>query len=245
MDRRGFVKLCASTAAGVGSSPALLAAASEAPFKPYERVKLTDSKGLALNPDTLVKGENYIFNYPYISTPCFLLNLGREVLESQQLHTESGQDYRWPGGVGKQSSIVSFSAICAHKMSHPAKAVSFINYRPETVSFRNHKKQLVKRDGVIFCCSEKSVYDPARGAQVIGGPAKQPLCTILIEYDAEENALYALGSYGGEMFAKFFEKFTPRLQVEFKRSDVKVRVESQTQVLPISEYSQTQMLCGA
>ena len=62
MDRRGFVKLYASTAAGVGSSPALLAAASETPFKPYERVKLTDPNGLALNPDSLIKGQNYVFN---------------------------------------------------------------------------------------------------------------------------------------------------------------------------------------
>ena len=245
MDRRGFVKLCASTAAGVGSSPGLLAQASEVPFNPYERVKLVTNSGQTLNPESLIKGENYIFNYPYISTPCFLLNLGREVRQTQQLHTASGQDYRWPGGVGKDHSIVSFSAICAHKMSHPAKAVSFINYRPETVSFRDHKMQLVKRDGVIFCCSEKSVYDPARGAEVIGGPAKQPLCTILIEYVAQENALYALGSYGGEMFDKFFEKFTPRLQVEYKRNDVAERVVGQSPVLPIAEYSKTQMLCGA
>ena len=245
MDRRGFVKLCASTAASVGASPALLAKASKAPFKHYERVKLLDHKGHALDPDSLVTGENYIFNYPYISTPCFLLNLDQELRQSRQLQTEAGETYQWPGGVGKHRSIVSFSAICAHKMSHPAKAVSFINYRPETVSFRDHEKQLIQRDGVIFCCSEKSVYDPARGAEVLGGPARQPLCTILIEYNQQENTLYALGSYGGEMFEKFFERFTPRLQIEYKRNDVEARVTTQTRVLPIAEYSRTQMLCGA
>jgi len=180
MDRRGFVKLCASTAAGVGASPSVLAHASKAPLKLYERVKLVDHRGHALNPDFLNKGEYYVFNYPYITTPCFLLNLGREIIQTQELHTEAGEDYLWPGGVGRRRSIVSFSAICAHKMSHPAKAVSFINYRPETVNFRNSHQQLVHRNGVIFCCSEKSVYDPARGAEVLGGPAKQPLCTILI-----------------------------------------------------------------
>jgi len=245
MDRRGFVRLCASTAAGVSATPALLARASQAPLKLYERVRLVDHKGHDLDPQSLVTGENYIFNYPYITTPCFLLNLGRDLHQPRPLRTEAGEDYLWPGGVGPKHSTVAFSAICAHKMSHPAKAVSFINYRPKTVNFRNTHQQLVHRDGVIFCCSEKSVYDPARGAEVLGGPARQPLCTILIEYSEQDHALYALGSYGGEMFEKFFKRFTPRLRIEYERNDVDARVEKQARVLPLSEYSRTRILCGA
>ena len=129
-------------------------------------------------------------------------------------------------------------------MTHPAKTVSFINYRHEEVSYRDHAKQLVKRGGVIFCCSEKSVYDPARGATVLGGPAKQPLCAILMEHDPVEDALYALGSHGGEMFERFFDAFAPRLQLEWQRSDVRAPVRGSTTVVPIDEYSRTQMLCG-
>ena len=124
---------------------------------------------------------------------------------------------------------MAFSAICTHKLSHPAKAVSFINYRHEPVSFRDQQEQLVKRSGVILCCSEKSAYDPAKGARVLGGPAKQPLCSILLEYDDAEDGLYALGSYGGEMFDRFFQQFAARLQLEWGTSDVRrsvVRVGS-------------------
>jgi len=244
MDRRGFVKLCASTAASVGTNPALLAKTGSAPLKRYERVKLVKANGSDLDPASLVAGENYIFNYPYISTPCFLLNLGREIRQTQQLQTQAGESYLWPGGVGKRRSIVSFSAICAHKMTHPAKSVSFINYRPETVSFNNQQKQRVQRDGVIYCCSENSVYDPARGAQVLGGPARQPLCTILIEYIEQENALYAVGSYGGEMFEKFFERFSQRLQLEYGTTNVEARVSKAARVLPIAQFSRNQILCG-
>ena len=35
-----------------------------------------------------------------------------------------------PGGIGRDKSVVSFSAICAHKLSHPSRNISFINYRP-------------------------------------------------------------------------------------------------------------------
>ena len=67
---------------------------------------------------------------------------------------------------------------------------------------------------VIFCCSEKSVYDPAGGARVLGGPARQPLATILLQSDPESGALSALGTVGGEMYDAFFEKFAFRLALE-------------------------------
>ena len=240
--RRGFMKLCAASAAAVGVAPELLA--SSAPVKRYERVRLVHAGGRALAASALPVGESLVFNYPYATTPCFLLNLGRAVEGNVDLRTESGDTYVWPGGVGPDSSIVAFSAICAHKMSHPAKTVSFINYRHEDVSFRDHAQKIVKREGVIFCCSEKSVYDPARGASVLGGPARQPLCTIVLEHDPADDALYALGSRGGEMFDRFFDAFTPRLQMEWGLSNVRAPVTDSSTVVAIDEYSRTQMLCG-
>ena len=243
--RRSFVKLCAATAAAVGASPQLLANAASAPLKVYERVRLTAANGQPLKASSLVAGESLIFNYPYATTPCFLLNLGKTITKTTNLRTEGGTSYLWPGGVGQERSLVAFSAICAHKMSHPARSVSFINYRHEPVSFRDQNKQLVTRAGVILCCSEKSAYDPATGARVLGGPARQPLCSILLEYDNADDALYALGSYGGEMFDRFFERFRARLQMESGMSEVRTRVSGEVIAVPVSEYSRTQMMCGA
>jgi arsenite oxidase small subunit len=153
--RRSFVKLCATTAAAVSVAPHLLARAASAPPQLYERVRLTDAGGRQLKASALRSGESLIFNYPFVATPCFLLNLGKSVTTNVPLSTASGAPYLWPGGVGTEHSLVAFSAICAHKMSHPAKAVNFINYRHEAVSFRNHQAQVVTRAGVILGCSEK------------------------------------------------------------------------------------------
>jgi len=243
--RRSFVKLCATAAAAVGASPAVLAqAAAGMPLRRYARVRLTGEDGRPLRASDVEAGRTYVFNYPFVTTPCFLIDLGRSVTGAVALRTEAGSSYQWPGGAGPGKSLVSFSAICAHKMSHPAKTVSFINYRHGEVSFRDHDSKLVKREGVILCCSEKSVYDPARGAAVLGGPAKQPLCTILIEHDPGEDTLYALGSYGGEMFERFFATFTPRLQLEWGMSDVAAPVTASARTVPIEDYSRSQMLCG-
>ena len=243
--RRSFVKLCATTAAAVSASPHLLAQAASKPLKAYERVRLTDAGGQPITAAALTAGESLIFNYPYAPTPCFLLNLGKPVTGSVTLRTESGAEYLWPGGVGAGQSLVAFSAICAHKLTHPAKAVSFINYRHEPVSFRDRKRRLVKRSGVILCCSENSAYDPAAGASVLGGPARQPLCSILLENSSVDDGLYALGSYGGEMFDKFFERFDARLKMEAGTDDVRALVSGDVVAVPVSEYSRTRMMCGA
>jgi hypothetical protein len=128
-------------------------------------------------------------------------------------------------------------------MTHPAKNVSFINYRHETVSFKDGKENTVERSQVIYCCSERSVYDPANGATVLGGPAPQPLAAIHLDYDERDGTLYASGTYGGEMYRKFFDKFAFRLALEHQTSDIQARVTGTTRVMTIEEYSRTQMLC--
>jgi Rieske Fe-S protein len=244
LGRRQFVKLCAAAAATASAAPEVLARAGSAPLKRYARVQLVDGDGEPLRAAALEAGQTYVFNYPFVTTPCFLIDLGRPVAGAITLRTEAGESYRWPGGIGPRASLVSFSAICAHKMSHPAKSVSFINYRHEAVSFRDHQRKLVKRESVIFCCSEKSVYDPGQGAAVLGGPAKQPLCTILLEHDPRDDGLHAVGSYGGEMFERFFASFTPRLQLEWGKSNVSEPATGACRTVPIESYSRTQMLCG-
>ncbi|BAU48875.1 (2Fe-2S)-binding protein [Sulfurifustis variabilis] len=238
--RRRFVKLCASLVALAGASPALLAG-TEAVARRYHRVRLVDPEGRPVAPDHLEVGENYLFHYPYVSTPCFLLDLGRPTRHRANLTTEGGERYEWTGGVGPQRSIVAFSAICAHKMSHPAREVSFINYRHEPVRYTDGE-QSARRAQVIYCCSEKSVYDPLDGARVLSGPAKQPLAAILLE-QGRDGGLEAVGTYGGEMFDRFFREFGFRLALELQTSDIRAEVRETATVLPLADYCRTQVLC--
>lgn len=242
MKRRGFVKLCATAAAAVGANPELLAQPG-GQIKEYERVLLVDAQGSPVRADGLQVGESYVFHYPYATTPCFLLNLGAPTARGTSLTTEAGTRYVWEGGCGPQRSIVAFCAICAHKMTHPAKSVSFINYRHETVSFRNTRKQTAQRSRVIYCCSEKSVYDPADGARVLGGPAPQPLAAIALEHDESNGDIYAIGTSGGEMYQEFFNTFAFRLALEFETSDIRKPARNVSEVVGIAEYSRTQKMC--
>jgi len=240
--RRSFIKMCIGAVAA-GAHTGVYAVPAGSTPRPYNRVLLTDEAKKPVRARDLVAGESYIFHYPFVATPCFLLNLGEPAPGAISLQTEKGGAYQAPAGVGPDRSIVAFSAICAHKMTHPAKSVSFINYRHERVKFANSKKNEQEQEKVIYCCSERSVYDVRRGAQVLGGPAKQPLAAILLEYDAARDALYATGTLGGEMFNQFFEKFTNRLQLEYLVTDIQRPIEGTTPVTPIREYCRTTITC--
>lgn len=241
ISRRGFVRLCASALGLIGANPALLAQ-PDARLHRYQRVRLVDANDRPITAATLSVGENYLFHYPFVTTPCFLINLGR-VTTPTDLRTEDGQSYRWPGGVGPTRSIVAFCAICAHKMSHPAKAVSFINYRHERVRFQDSTERPAQQAQVIYCCSEKSVYDPAHGARVLGGPAKQPLAAIVLEEDKGDGALHAVGTYGGELYERFFREFGMRLTLEHGTRDIRAAVSGSARVMPLTDFSEKQMRC--
>ena len=245
MKRRGFVKLCASAVATITASPQLLAREDQQ-YHRYDRVSLVDPHShQPINASTLEVGVTYIFHYPYVSTPCFLIDLGRPVEPGRQLQTRDGQPYRWQGGAGPQHSIVAFSAICAHKMSHPAPSVSFINYRHGEVRFRNSEDAIEQRSGVIYCCSERSVYDPASGGRVLGGPAPQPLAAIELDYDAGADRIAATGTIGGEMFDPYFRTFHDRLVLQLGRTDIDSALSGSTVLMPLSEYTRNEISCQA
>jgi Rieske Fe-S protein len=227
MERRDFVTLCAASAAGV--SLPVGAQGSQLNARLYNRVKLLDAEGRPLRLASLRKGVNYVFEYPYASTPCFLLNLERPALAAVDLRTETGFGYRWEGGVGAERSVVAYSAICAHKMTYPTKQVSFIGYRQKPSPVAGAGK-------VITCCSDRSVYDPSAGARVVSGPAPQPLCTILLEHDAQADEIHAVGTFGGEMFLEFFRKFEFRLQLEMG-GRARAPVERTAVVRELANYS--------
>jgi len=243
MKRRGFVKLCASALAGITASPELLAEGMRE-VHVYERVKLVDVKSHEpVSASALEEGETYLFHYPFVTTPCFLIDLGQALTTRKILRTKDGNSYRWPGGVGPNRSIVAFSAICAHRMSHPAPSVSFINYRHGRTRYLDNDDQVVEDSNVIYCCSEKSVYDPARGGQVLGGPAPQPLAAIALDYVEAEDQFYAMATIGGEMFDRYFEAFGDRLILDHERLDIRRESSDVTDLMRLDDYSANKILC--
>jgi arsenite oxidase small subunit len=231
MKRREFVRACAASAAA--TLP--LAAQATLNARAFKRVKLVDEAGQPLKPEALQLNTNYVFDYPFESTPCFLLRLDAPVAGGVELKTEAGELYRWGGGVGPGRDVVAYSAICAHKMTYPTKQVSFIGYRAEPSA-------TAPRGKVISCCSDRSVYDPAAGARVVSGPAPQPLATILLEQDAKSGELYAVGSFGGDKFDEFFRRFEFRLTLE-RGPRAKNEVEGTATVRPLERYSSQWARC--
>ena len=242
MNRRHFVKLCAATATTVAGAPEALATTSDhhALFDP---VQLVTPDNAPLRATALETGETYLFFFPHVTTPCFLMDLGKPVTTPHALKTHDGAAYSWPGGVGNGRSIVSFSAICAHRMSHPAPEVSFINYRHGKIDFTDKDYELQSRSGLIYCCSEGSVYDPGDGARVLGGPAPQPLATILLEHHSSDDTLNAYGVLGGNMFIPYFEKFWHRLELSFGTENIRDQVNIKTTVVKLSDFTDWQVMC--
>ena len=239
--RRAFVRMCVGTGAAVAADPRLLAAPPN-PLEPAQRVTLVDLSGHPVRPAQLEIGATYVFPYPYVSTPCFLINLGEEARAGPELETEDGHRYRWKGGVGPDRSVVAFSAICAHRMSYPTPEVSFINYRHETVRFTNLEFQSATRGNVIYCCSEGSVYDPADGGRVLGGPAPQPLAAVDLACGSD-GSLSACGTYGGDMFQRFLDGFSFQLALAYGSERFRDAVSGRTVVQPLEEYTRNQRTC--
>lgn len=239
--RRAFVKACLGFATMAVANPSRLAWAQ--PVRHYGRALLTDDDDKPITSDSIRTDEAFVFHYPYVTTPCFLINLGKPLDSVDLLETASEGSYAWQGGSGPRQSIVAFSAICAHKLSYPTRTTSFINYRPKPVRFVSANQDVSEKSQIIYCCSERSAYDPAHGASVLGGPARQPLTAVELEYDAGEDRFYAIGTRGGELFETFFEKFGFRLALDHKLDDVQAPVTDKTIVYPHNIYSRHVVSC--
>ncbi|TFZ03500.1 (2Fe-2S)-binding protein [Ramlibacter rhizophilus] len=212
---------------------ALPALAGNARVTEYEPVVLGDESGRPLKAASLKPQVNYVFHYPYVATPVFLLRLGRTV-PGQAVRGPSGS-YDWPGGIGPDRSIVAFSAICAHKLVYPNKDVSFI-------SFRKGRARRGVQDGLIHCCAENSQYDPAAGARVVSGPAEQPLAAVLLRHDAREDTLTAYGTVGPELFKQFFEKYAAKLALDVGPQAV-LPVSANARVMELERFCRNPVSC--
>jgi hypothetical protein len=202
-ERRFFLTSCSATLAAAAcswfeSQPAGAAASQNRSstenkansFRSYASSILADEHDRPVPASALKPLVNFLFHYPFVATPCLLLNLGRDV-----------------GGVGKSRSIVAYSAICSHKLAYPAKEVSFIRFQA-TASTRSEAER-------IHCCADHSVYDPAASAKVVAGPAPFALAAIVLEHNARDDSLRAVGTSGVEQFDAFFAKYDFKLGMEF------------------------------
>lgn len=238
MERRDFIRLCATSCAATTLAPGMALAAADAQPRSYARTLLTGSAGQPLRASQLAAGENYVFHYPFEGTPCFLINLGKPTTQNVPLKTGDGASYQWPGGVGPQRAVVAYSAICSHQLTYPTRQISFISYRERSTASK------ISKPNMIHCCSEHSEYDPAAGAKVMGGPAPQPLCAILLDYDRASDTLFATGTLGGEMFNTFFSKYEMRLALEHgSPARAQQRVTGTSTVTALTSFCKQQVRC--
>ena len=233
MQRRRFLTACAALG-GAGLLPCD-AVRADTPPRLYARTRLIDVHGRPIRLRDLAADTNYVFQYPYAATPCLLVKLSRPVSPAVNLTRVDGTGYAWQGGVGSERNVVAFSAICAHKLAYPTREVSFIRFQRE--------RSATSAAQVIHCCADHSVYDPAQGARVMAGPAPQPLAAILLENDAADDGLYALGTQGAEQFDAFFEKYRMKLNLEYGKEAGRVAVNGTATLRELTNYCRTTIQC--
>ena len=235
MDRRNFLKI-----AGVGAAIAVapstitgrLYASEGALFEAYEKVQLVDKDGKPIKASALKKETNYVFNYPFVGTPSLLIDLGEKTAKDVSLKSEDGEEYVWKGGIGKDGSIVAYSAICSHQLAHPTPDDSFLQYLP-----RGGKTMACGQSGIVVCSSHLSAFDAKRGCKQIAGPAEQALASIIIEIDKDDN-LWASAVLGPDKFHDYFKAFKPEMKKYYggKRKSKK-RVKDSALTVTLNEYS--------
>lgn len=235
MERRNFLRLSATSAAAVAVAPSLITqklyAEDGSLFKAYEKVQLKDAEGNPLKAASLVEEENYVFNYPHAATPAIMVNLKEAASKDVKLKAEDGTEYVYRGGAGAKGTIVAYSAICAHQMTRPTKAMTMFQYVPTT-----GKTLAYDKSGVFVCSSHLAAYDAKEGGKVLGGPATQGLASIVLEIDAEDN-IWAVAVLGPDKFEEFFDAFKQELKAEFGRRGAKKLIKEEVVAQPLKNFT--------
>jgi len=236
MERRNFLKIMAAGATVIAVNPSLirgnLYAADGRLYAAYEKAQIVDANGKPIKVSDLEKEVTYIFNYPFASTPCMLINLPEATQQEAELKSESGETYVWKSGVGKERTVVAYSAICAHQLTHPTPNDSFIKYVPKSTPTMAYSS-----GGVIVCSSHLSAYDAKAGAKVLGGAAPQPLASIVLEVGSDDT-IWAVGVLGPDKFQDYFKAFKPELK-EFYGGPAQAKklVSISAKTVKLNEYS--------
>lgn len=232
MKRREFVAGCGRVtglAALACAWPRALAQAVQGSVQPGPRAQLLLEGKTPLQASALRPHRNYVFLYPFEGAPCFLLDLGRPV-SGAEVETRATQGpYAWAGGVGRNRSIVAYSAICPHTYTHPTRESALIHYfGPEETA------TVAQRSSVITCCVHGSTFDPRRGGVPLQPPAELPLAAVAIEWEEASDALFAVGVVGRPVFEEFYQSFPQAARRP---------VEGRTAVWELSQYSRVVIPC--
>lgn len=235
MERRNFLQLSATSAMAVAIAPSLITqklyAEDGSLFQTFEKVQLKDAEGNPLKSKALVVEENYIFMYPHAATPAIMVDLPEPAQKDIKLKAEDGTEYVYKGGTGAKGTLVAYSAICAHQLTHPQKAMTMFQYVPTT-----GKTLAYDKPGVFVCSSHLAAYDPKQGGKVVGGPANQGLASIILEIDAEDN-IWAVAVLGPVKFQDFFDAFKQDLRKVHGRRGAKKLVKDEVKVQPLKNFT--------
>ncbi len=236
MERRNFLKVVAASATVIAINPSLIRGTLYADngmlYRAYEKTQLIGANGKPILASKLEKEINYIFNYPYASTPCLLVDLPKPTATDVELISDAGEKYIWKSGVGKNRTVVAYVAICTHQLTHPTPSDSFIAYVPQT-----GKTMAYDKGGIFVCSSHLSAFDAQAGAKVLGGAATQPLSAVVLEVAADDT-IWAVGILGSDKFQDYFKAYKP----EFKQfyngpAEAKKLVSISAKTVKLTEFS--------
>jgi Rieske Fe-S protein len=235
MERRNFLKISATSAMAVAIAPSLvtqkLYAEDGSLFQTFEKVQLKDTEGNPLKASGLVKEENYVFMYPHAATPAILVDLPEPTQKDIKLKAEDGTEYVYKGGAGAKGTIVAYSAICQHQLTHPTPSMTMFQYVPTT-----GKTLAYESAGVFVCTSHLAAYDPKQGGKVVGGPAKQGLASIILEIDTDDN-IWAVAVLGPAKFQEFFDAFKQELREVYGRRGAKKLVKEEVKAQKLVNFT--------
>lgn len=236
MERRNFLKIMGAGALVSAINPSLiqgnLYAEDGRLYKAYEKTQLLDAAGKPIKASALNVETNYMFNYPYDSTPCMMVKLPEPSQQEVQLKSDTGEEYVWKSGVGTNRTIVAYSAICPHQLTHPTPNDNFIQYVPKskpTIAYDN--------SGIIVCSSHLSAFDAKSGAKNLRGAATQPLAAVVLEV-ASDDTIWAVGILGPDKFQDYFKAFKPEFREFYGGiAQAKELVSISAKTVKMTEYS--------
>lgn len=235
MERRKFLRLSATSAMAVAMAPSLITqrlyAEDGSLFQPFEKVQLKDAEGNPIKASALAVEENYVFNYPYVGTPAIMVNLTSPAEKDIELTAEDGTKYIYRGGVGAKGTIVAYSAICPHQLTHPQPEMSMFHYIDEKGTTKAYS------GGAFVCMSHLSRFEPKQGGKVVGGPATQGLASIILEVDGEDN-IWAVAVLGPVKFQDYFDAFKDEFKKFYgNRRKAKKLTKEETKVQTLKNFS--------
>ncbi|MCX7738146.1 MAG: Rieske 2Fe-2S domain-containing protein [Hydrogenothermaceae bacterium] len=238
MNRRDILKTCSLFA--VGSMFNLFKfedalAVEGSYFKKYKKTLLVKEDGTPLKETDIQSNTALLFFYPYRSTPCYIINTGREV-KPLDIKLNNGSVYRFTGGIGSKKGIVAYSAICPHQWSYPTKDFSLLNYYSS-----KEKSEITGKSGVIQCCAHISVFDPINGGSIVEGPAEFPLAAVSLVM--EGGSIYATGIIGKDQFSEFFDLYKSDMIEQFGSLEKAKEEMDKTVVMEVEKHVKEQIKC--